>query len=182
MRRIAAAVFVLVLGACNSPAVPFVTEQIERKSSRQRDPKTLLTTGIAPNGLPYVLDVYRIDDGRICVEHAWQFASGSGAQASCTPDNHPRRTFQNWTTYPQHDDTPRDETPWLIGIVLDDGKAVTLRGSRGTQTQDFSLIRSGAYPGNAFYIGRAAIPELFEKVELLDTNGVVIASADYVQS
>jgi len=191
MKRIAIAMTALALmTGCTSHtsvrhAESFVNEQLARKDTKQVGPKTLLTTGIAPNGRPYLLDAYRLKDGRICVEHAWEFFNGHGSQGGCTPDDHPRTTFQNWSTYPQQDDRPPDVTPWLVGIILDGGKAVKLRGTRttsqGTQTQVFTLIRNASYPGNAFYIGRADIPELFEKVELLDAGGTVLASAEYVQ-
>lgn len=173
----------VLLGACSSDASPssFVLQQLDRKASRQAGPKTLLTTGKAPNGLPYVLDVYRIDDGRICIEHAWQFANGYNALGTC-PDNPIRKTFHNISTYPGHDDSPRDETPWVMGLVVDAGKAVTLRGTRGARTQEFALIRSDAYPGLAFYIGRTEIAELFETVQLLDADDRVIASAPFVQA
>ena len=180
-RVILAAVSLALVAGCSSPTDSFVADQLARKASRQEGPKTPLAKGVAPNGQPWLLDVYRIDDGRICVEHAWEFENGRGSEGTCTPDNHPRSTFQNWSTFPGHDDRPRDETPWLLGIVLDDGKAVKLRAIRGKQTQIFRLIRSDAYRGNAFYIGRTTIPELPEKVELLDETGAVIASAAYVQ-
>src|ERR1043166_1506368 len=125
MKRFAIAVTALVLivgctshGASPQAVTSFVRDQLARKDTKQVGPKTLLTIGIAPNGRPYVLDAYRLGDGRICVEHAWQFVNGHGSEAGCTPDDHPRTTFQNWSTYPQHDDQPPDETPWLVGIIL----------------------------------------------------------------
>lgn len=182
MRRvILAALMLALITGCTSHPNSFVAKQLTRKATRQDGPKTALATGIGANGMPWLLDAYRIDDGRICVEHAWEFKNGRGSEATCTPDNHPRTTFQHWSTFPGDDDIPPDETPWLIGIILDDGNAVKLRATRGEQTQIFNLIRSDAYRGNAFYIGRTAIPELPEKVELLDATGAVIASAEYVQ-
>ena len=192
MRRaaIAFASLALLVGCSSHPAAPsriesFVKQQLAAKDRKQRGPKTLITTGIRPNGQPYLLDVYRLDDGRICLEHAWTVYNGHSSEGGCTPDNHPRTTFQNWTTYPGHDDLVRDETPWMVGIILDTGTAVKLRAlrntPRGTLTQDFTLYRTAAYPGNAFYVGRAHDEKLFTTVELLDARGAVLATADYVQ-